>query len=291
MDLTAKWTQTTQPPEPTFHIVTFNAGEGTFPVSGNPTGGNKIITVQVQNGQTVRSSEVPTPTRLGFNFDRWVSIFTEEKEGSTTTEIDFNFNDQIFSNMDLTAKWTTGGTGSNNIITVNQGTGGTISLNPVVAGNYYATGTNVMVIVTPYTGFQMASLSVMNTTTNTQVNYQQNSDGGGVNFTMPSGNVTITVVFSTTGGSTQSYNITPNIETIGGTTGAVGGSLTINPQGRVEANTVVYIYANPIGSYQLTSLRVMHQADNKVIDLDTSSGVFTFMMPDSDVTVFAEFSM
>ena len=274
----------TDPGNPTFFTVTFNAGQGSWE---GASGGN-IRNVQVEAGQTVRSSEVPPPTRQGFNFDGWVSYSTEIIDGETTSvEIPFSFDTPIYSNMQLTAKWTNSGSGGNNfIVTVNQRTGGTITLSPVVTGNTYAAGTTVTINVDIDQGYQMQSLSV--TIGTNSINYQTNSDGGFF-FTMPAGNVMVNGMFIQTGGGTgQSYII--NTGNIG------GGTITTNPSASAVEGTTVHIYANPNSGYtfNVTSLLVMNNTTNTPINWQYTAGTLSdyhFIMPASDVTISGEFTV
>ncbi|MCL2805019.1 MAG: InlB B-repeat-containing protein [Treponema sp.] len=292
MELTAKWTTSgTGPGNPTLYTVTFDAGEGLFIISGHPDGGSKTISLQVQEGHSVNSSQVTTPIRLGHTFDSWVYYHTDDKDGNTTTtEITFNFNDRIYNNMDLTAKWTTSGGSTQYNITTNVSTwggvtgevGGSISTYPQGSAD---ANTTVTIYVNANPGYQLTNIEVMSGV-NT-INHHPNTSNGYF-FTMPAAGVTINAVFSSTGGSTQ-YNITTNVSTPGSPAGVEGGSISTYPSGRADANTDVRIYVYPNFGFQLASIIATSGTTTINPQQNPAEGGYTFRMPAGDVLISAVF--
>ena len=136
MEVFAKWTSSGDQPDPpiqTTYIVTFDAGQGGWAgFNGN------IRTIQVEAGRSIESSQVPNPTRQGYNFNGWVTIqkaTTGGTTGETTTEgeIPFYFNNPINSNMEVFAKWTPTGQQppqqTTYTVTFNAGQGGWAGFN------------------------------------------------------------------------------------------------------------------------------------------------------------------
>ena len=185
----------------------------------------------------------------------------------------------------ISGTFSTSGTGGNFIVTVNNRSGGTITLSPNVTGNSYAVGSTVTINVNPDQGYQLQSISVMSGTNN--INYHPNASNG-FTFSMPAGNVTITPVFIQ-GGTGQSYSI---INT--GSSG--GGTITTNPSSSAVAGTTVHIHVNPNSDYtfNVNSLVVMNNTTNTPINWQYTAGTLSdyhFTMPDSDVTISGEFTV
>jgi len=197
-------------------------------------------------------------------------------------------------------------------ITVNAGNGGTITTNPT--GSALA-GTTVRFNANPNQSYILANLSVIGANGNT-IQHEPVTDAtidpnGGTTttgntyytFTMPDSNVTITATFTQSGTQPETYNIVTNV--IGGSsTGIAPGTITTNPTGSAAAGTTVKIFASPNQGYTLASVSVIGANGNTIqhelvtdVITDPNGGTtttgntyYTFTMPDSNVTVTAEFS-
>ncbi len=131
-----------------------------------------------------------------------------------------------------------------------------------------AAGTEVVLTVAPNAGYELDSLSVLNTATNASVAV---TDG---KFTMPAGNVNVVATFKAATATT--YKVTVNAMT--------NGAVTANTTAAKEGDTVT-LTVNPAAGYELKTLSVKN-ANNGVVTVSTSN---TFTMPASNVTIAATF--
>ena len=110
--------KTTTQPGQTYTVI-FDANGGTFPSGvANVSNNGGTLTVQVQAGGVVQSSQVPSPSRpssSGYNFDGWYTIVKVNITGVTgTTEQEVLFTlgyTTVYENLTVYAKWSSGSTG------------------------------------------------------------------------------------------------------------------------------------------------------------------------------------
>ena len=145
-------------------------------------GGNEIPDLFVKRNnkaiQPVNPTKESTET-LRFSFDNW---YTSSDGGRTLSTSPFNFDTLIKTDITLYANWIETALYS---ITINNVINGTISVDK---NNGIAAGEAITIIITPDSGYQLTSLSVMKETVS--INVTNNS------FIMPEGNVTVTAMFS-----------------------------------------------------------------------------------------------
>jgi len=178
-------------------------------------------------------------------------------------------------------------------ITINAGTGGTITTTPI--GSAYA-GTTVRINVSPNQGYQLKSLSVTDANgRDVSTDFQYQSGGGstgnpgstggasstnGYSFKMPESNVTVSATFER-----SEYNITVSqIE---------GGTITTNPQGKAAAGTTVNVYVNPNQGYTLEELQIddgERKIDHRTGQSSTGGVYYFFTMPAKAVFIDAAFT-
>ncbi|MCL2126881.1 MAG: hypothetical protein FWH38_01390, partial [Treponema sp.] len=131
----------------------------------------------------------------------------------------------------------------------------------IVPGNEFAAGDTVMIETNPSTGYKLGAINV-------------NQGVGtltGNTFTMPGGNVTVTVTFTKI-----TYTITP-VTTANGTINAPSGAFY---------NDTVTLDPQPNAGYEISSL--YYNAGSGNVTVSTSEKTFT--MPDSNVTVGGSFT-
>ena len=205
------FTQTSSGGGTTYYTVTFDANGGYFPAGSNPDG-SSVITLQIEAGRTINSSQVPYPTRQGYSFNNWCTVEKVTSSSGTTTgtteiKTPLNLNNPINADMYLFADWTQTSSGGDIIGTFNiitNVTGGTTT--GVIGGwinvtNSAQAGSSVTFSVIPNinSGYKLTSITVMNGSTNIAINYEtvDGSDGSGnYLFIMPSSDVYITTAFT-----------------------------------------------------------------------------------------------
>jgi len=135
-------------------------------------------------------------------------------------------------------------------------------------------GTEVALTVAPNSGYELDTLTVMNTTTNASV-----AVSGG-KFTMPAGNVNVVATFKTAAAST--YKVTVNAMT--------NGAVAANTTAAKEGDTVTLTVA-PNSGYELDELSVKNATSNAAVAVSGTGDTRTFTMPASNVTIAASFKV
>lgn len=74
-----------------------------FDVTFEPNNGETATTVQVEDGETINSEDIPSVTKTGYNFAGW---FTSIDGGTTLSDTAFDFDTAITEDITLYAKWT-----------------------------------------------------------------------------------------------------------------------------------------------------------------------------------------
>ena len=134
------------------------------------------------------------------------------------------------------------------------------------------------VTLTPETeeGYHLDSISAADAD-GESVELSADSEKGTYSFTMPASDVTVTAVFAK-----DIYEIS---------TGEIsGGSVTSDPSGESEWGETVTVEAEAAEGYSFVSLTVLDEDGNEVALTEEEYGVYSFTMPDSSVTVTAEFA-
>ena len=152
---------------------------------------------------------------------------------------------------------------------------GTITVDPTE----YTANQTVTLTVTPADGYEVDTLTVMNGETPVEVTKGEN---GEYTFTMPEGNVTVNVSF-------KKITYAINIGTYEG--GSVVASVNDETVTNAAQDDTVTLTVTTTGIYQLKSITVK-DANNAIVEFATTgeaSGIYTFVMPASAVTVEAVF--
>lgn len=158
-------------------------------------------------------------------------------------------------------------------VTVNEYANGTVVFTP----DKYTEGETVTLTVTPENGYKLSELTVKNGETSVDITPGEDNT---YTFTMPAGDVTVTVAF-------EKITYAINIGTYegGSVVASVNGETVTNA---AEGDTVTLTVATT-GIYQLKSIAVK-DASNDTVEFATTgeaSGIYTFVMPASEVTVEA----
>ena len=153
----------------------------------------------------------------------------------------------------------------------------TLNANPTAGGTVTANATTnvtkdteIVLTVTPKTGYVLDGITALNTTNNTEVTVNNGK------FTMPAGNVNVVVKFKPTTETTYTVKSTSDRVSVSTSSALAGESitLTVNPQeGKV-----------------LSELIVKNTSDNSVVYTATSGNSHSFTMPAANVTVAATFA-
>jgi hypothetical protein len=169
--------------------------------------------------------------------------------------------------------------GASYSITVNAGSGGTVTTDP--QGSAQA-NTIVKVYINPNDGYYPADGGVKDAN-GRDVEIQFNESGNYAYFTMPASAITISVIFEQgdPGGPVESeYKINVDAE--------YGGQVTTNPRESAPAGTSVMISVRPDQGYELKGYYIM-DANNNIVDWQANSSGYSFIMPASDVTIYVTF--
>lgn len=150
-------------------------------------------------------------------------------------------------------------------ITVQAAENGTASASAVKA----AAGVKVTVTATPSAGYELDKITVTGADGSEVKVANDNS------FIMPAGNVTVTVTFKKTVVTPTEYTITAKAVP------TEGGTVTTNPVGKAVKGVEVTVTATPEKGWKTDSI--------KYNDTDISD-VYKFTMPETNVTVVANFS-
>ena len=189
------------------YTVTFDANGGTFPSGvANVSNNGGTLTVQVQAGGVVPTSQVPNPTRQGYTFNGW---YTTVK--TADTQVPFTLGDTaVYENLTVYASWSSGGgTGDTYKIIWSVPTGdqsGYVTTYPQI-GAAVAVGTSVTItVISPGQGYILDKIRVTYWYSGSEIDVEVKSDsaGGKDYFFMPAADVTVTAWFiaDTTGGGT-----------------------------------------------------------------------------------------
>jgi hypothetical protein len=155
-------------------------------------------------------------------------------------------------------------------VKLNAATGGRVAANTTAC----APGTEIVLTITPETGYELDSLTVVNIATNEAVTVT------GGKFIMPEADVNVVAIFKES--TEKFYNVKIN--------GATNGSVTASATAAKEADTVT-LTVNPAADFVLDTLTVKDAANNvitceAVVD---AKNTYSFEMPAANVTVAATF--
>ena len=229
---------------------------------GSATNGKVSTSVDsAAKGTTVTLTVTPNS---GYELD----VLTVKDASNTALSITDNKFTMPASNVTVTATFKAQASKYN--VTVNNATNGKVT----ASASSCVAGTEVALTVAPNSGYELDTLTVMNTTTNAAV-----AVSGG-KFTMPAGNVNVVATFKTATAST--YKVTVNSIT--------NGAVTANTTAAKAGDTVT-LTVNPNSGYELDALTVKNAATNAAITVSGTGNTRTFTMPAANVTVAATFKV
>jgi len=293
---------TTQPGQT--YTVTFYAEGGTFPSGvANVSNNGGTLSVQVQAGGVVPTSQVPSPSRLsssGYTFNGWYTIV---KTGTTETEVPFTLgNTAVYENLTVYAKWSGGSTGG--------GTG--ISYSLVANGSSTQTTTQVTISFSgDVPNLTANDITLTFSVSGVVVLVSQATNDGNDKYFLPiygftqSGTLsvaiqkagvniigsprTVEIFYAGTGGGTGgTYTITTNV------TGdpAANGSIVTSQQ--AAAGTLVTVRVSFANGATLANEGLIIKDENgssinSEFDSNANGWFFTFTMPSSNVTITGDF--
>ncbi len=148
----------------------------------------------------------------------------------------------------------------------------------------------VTLTVTANSGYRFSSVSVKDADGNTVTTTAGTS--GKYTFTMPASNVTVTAAFKKTsshssGGSSSGGTTTHSVSTPSASSSA-NGKVSVSSKSAKEGSEVTFT-VKPDAGYMTGSVSVK-DANGKEIEVkDNGDGTYTFVMPDSKVSIAAEF--
>ena len=211
-------------------------------------------------GKNTEITLTPNPD-TGYTLDKLV---VKDAEGAVVTVTNNKFT-MPASNVTVTATFRALYT-----VKTNAATGGKVTANAV----YGDTGDEIVLTVAPESGYELESLSVVNTTTNTSVEIS------GGKFIMPKGNVNIVATFKKTDAKTFDVKILT----------ASNGKVTANTTTAKE-NDVITLTVTPAADFVLNSLTVKDAANNAVTceAVSGKANTYSFKMPAANVTVASAF--
>ena len=155
-------------------------------------------------------------------------------------------------------------------VTINSSKNGKVTANTASC----AAGTEVIMTVDPNAGYELDTLTVMNTTNNSSVAVSNGK------FIMPEGNVNVVATFKTA--AAGMHKVTIN--------GTANGKITANTTA-AKAGDMVILTIAPSAEYQLDELSVKNTATNAAVAVSGTGNTRTFTMPASNVTIAATFKI
>ena len=153
-------------------------------------------------------------------------------------------------------------------ITINSASNGKVTASVTTS----AAGEEILLTAAPNSGYELDTLTAMNTTNNTQVTVTNGK------FTMPDGNVNIVATFKKA--SADTYKVSFSSIT--------NGSVTANVTSAKAGDTVTLTIA-PADGYALDALTIK-DASNGTVTAAGSGNTRTFTMPAGNVTITAYFA-
>lgn len=238
----------TEPPATQYKITINNATNGRVTASESEAAKGTSITVFV------------TP-ETGYELD---TLTVKNAAGTALSVTDKKF---TMPESDVTITATFKAAAAKYSVNINSAQNGKVTASTTSC----VAGTEVVLTASPNAGYELNTLTALNTTTNTQIEIS------GGKFTMPAGNVNIVATFKTAAAST--HKVTVNTST----NGSVSASTTTAKSGDTVTLTVA-----PSAGYVLDELTVK-DASNAAIGISGTTNTRTFVMPASDVTVAATF--
>ena len=252
------------------YTVTLNPNEGTIADGKNVTG-----YIRGTGAALPTANEV---TREGYLFKGWYEA--DDFSGSPVTAI--TATDE--GNKTFYAKWAEAYT-----VTAYGLYGGAMGITPGETFTAkYAAGDTVGLQIGKRNGYTLRSLTLDGISEDalTWIAKDVESEQRGIEFTMPAGNVTVTVNWksnssgSSSGSGSSSYAVS--------SPSAKNGDVTVSPKSARKGDTVT-VTVKPDSGYEVGSVTALDSKGNELKLTDKGDGKYTFTMPGSKVTVSAAF--
>ena len=252
------------------YTVTLNPNEGTIADGKNVTG-----YIRGTGAALPTANEV---TREGYLFKGWYEA--DDFSGSPVTAI--TATDE--GNKTFYAKWAQAYT-----VTAYGLYGGAMGITPGETFTAkYAAGDTVGLQIGKRNGYTLRSLTLDGISEDalTWIAKDVESEQRGIEFTMPAGNVTVTVNWksnssgSSSGSGSSSYAVS--------SPSAKNGDVTVSPKSARKGDTVT-VTVKPDSGYEVGSVTALDSKGNELKLTDKGDGKYTFTMPGSKVTVSAAF--
>ena len=224
------------------------------------TNHGKISASATVAGKNTEITLTATPD-TGYTLDQ---VVVKDAEGAVVAVVNNKFT-MPDSNVTVTATFRALYT-----IKTNTTTGGKVTAN----ATYRDSGEEVVLTVAPEAGYELESLSVVNTNTNASV------EVSGGKFIMPKGNVNVVAAFKKTDAKTYEVKINS----------VSNGKVTANTTTAKENDTITLTVV-PADNYVLEAMTIKDAANN-VVAYEAVSGkenTYSFKMPAASVTIATSF--
>ncbi len=238
-------------------------------IVGNYEGGTVTLdkTEGIVPGSTVT---ITTVSNLGYDLKE---LTVKDSSGTSITCSKFSANKYFFTMPESNVTVTPVFKKLNHSITIDSGIiNGTVTCEKSTATQ----GTNILLVVTPDSGYELRSLSAADAADNAL-------EITGNSFTMPDSDVMVTAVFQETQNQTESYSV--QIES------AENGSVSANKTSEIMPGSTVIITAAPNQGYEFESLTIKKSSGENITYYKYSTNKYFFEMPNSNVTVTATFKI
>ena len=270
--------------------ATFTAVEvpTTYTVTIETATGGKVEadkTADLAEGETVT---LTVTADSGYSFG---SLSVKDAEGTEVETEDKGDGTYTFtmpaSNVTVTATFTADVVPTTYTVTIETVTGGKVEADKTDV----AEGDTVTLTVTPDSNYNFGGLAV-NDAEGTKVKTTRQADGT-YTFTMPASNVTVTPTFSrkSSGGSRGGGGSASSGETsysVSVPSKSNNGSVSANLKSATKGSKVTFTVTPNMG-YMASGVTVKDANGNEIAVTDNGDGTYTFVMPDSKVSIAAEF--
>ena len=213
---------------------------------------------------------ITTVSNLGYDLKEFI---VKDSSGTSITCSKFSANKYFFTMPDSDVTLIPVFKKLNHSITIDSGIiNGTVTCEKSTATQ----GTQILLVVTPNSGYELKSLSAADAADNA-LEITANS------FTMPDSDVTVTAVFQQLANQSESYSV--QIES------AENGSVSANKTSEIMPGSSVIITAVPNQGYEFESLTIKKSSGKNMTYYKHSTNKYFFEMSYSNVTVTATFKI
>ncbi len=262
----------------------------TYTVTIETATGGKVEadkTADLAEGDTVT---LTVTADSGYNFGSLTVKDAEGTEVETAQQADGTYTFTMpASNVTVTATFTADVVPTTYTVTIETATGGKVEADKTDV----AEGETVTLTVTPNSNYNFGSLTVKDAD-GAKVETTRQADGT-YTFTMPASDVTVTATFSRkstgggrggSGGGSASGGETSYSVSVPSKSN--NGSVSANLKNATKGSKVTFTVTPNMG-YMASGVTVKDANGNEIAVTDNGDGTYTFVMPDSKVSIAAEF--